>query len=79
MAKLLVLPNKNLIDPTMIHGVIRFPNKGIALRNEYNKICDFLKYPDEREQRIIIEVLHRILNTRDWEQPDWDAEFATAP
>lgn len=79
MASKLILPNGNLINPQLIQGVMKFPGKGVALRNEFNKILDFLRYPDERHQTIIITILHRVMSTRNWDQPDWEAEFATAP
>lgn len=77
MASKLVLPNGNLINPLFIQGVVKFPGKGVALRNEFNKILDFLREPDEQRQQIIVTVLHRVMCTRNWEQPDWEVEFAT--
>lgn len=79
MSSLLVLSNGNLIEPHLIKGVVKFPNKGVALRNEFNKILDFIREKDERRQRIIVTVLAQIIKDRDWNQPDWETEFATAP
>lgn len=79
MASLLVLPHGNLIDPSLIKGVVKFKAKGVALRNEFNKILDFIPEVDARRQQIIVIVLLRIIKDRNWEQPDWEAEFATAP
>lgn len=76
MANHLTLPNGNLIAPALIKGVIMFPAKGVALRNEFNKILDFIKEADERRQKVIVRVLSNVLSRRDWVQPDWDAEFA---
>ena len=79
MEKLLVLPNRNLIAPSSIKGVMKYAGKGVALRNEYNKFLDFIAEKDARLQQIIVDCLLRVLSTRNWEQPDWEAEFATAP
>ena len=79
MARLLVLSNDNLTAPNLIHGVVKFPGKGVALRNEYNKIIDFIKEPDARRQNVIVIVIGYVTSTRDWVQPNWDEEFATAP
>ena len=79
MSSLLVLPHENLIEPHLIKGVIKFPGKGVALRNEFNKILDFIPEKDERRQRMIVTVLAQIIKDRDWNQPDWETEFATAP
>ncbi|WP_343622398.1 hypothetical protein [Roseateles puraquae] len=78
MATHLSLPNGNLIAPSLIKGVIKFPGKGIALRNEFNKILDFVQETDERRQAVVMRVIGRVLSRRDWVQPDWDAEFAEA-
>lgn len=78
MATHLSLPNGNLIAPSLIKGVIKFPGKGIALRNEFNKILDFVQETDERRQAVVMRVLSRVLSQRGWVQPDWDAEFAEA-
>lgn len=79
MASLLVLPHGNLIDPPVIKGVIKFKGKGVALRNEFNKILDFIPEIDERRQRIIVDVLLKVIKVRNWEQPNWQEEFDTAP
>ncbi len=79
MANLLTLPNGNLVSPALIRGVVKFPGKGVALRNEFNKIMDFIREADERRQAVIAQVLKEITSNRDWEQPDWATEFATAP
>lgn len=79
MAAKLELPNGNLIAPHLIQGVVKFKGKGVALRNEFNKILDFIAEPDDRRQHIIVKVLHALMSTRNWSQPDWDTEFATAP
>lgn len=76
MATHLRLPNGNLIAPSLIKGVIKFPAKGVALRNEFNKIVDFIQEPDIRRQAVIMRVLGNVLSRRDWVQPDWDAELA---
>lgn len=79
MASLLILPHENLVEPYLIKGVIKFPGKGVALRNEFNKIIDFIPEPDERRQRIIVRVLQQVIKVRNWVQPNWEEEFATAP
>ena len=79
MSSLLVLPHENLIEPHLIKGVIKFPGKGVALRNEFNKILDFIPEKDERRQRIIVKVLEQIIKVRNRSKPNWDVEFATAP
>jgi len=75
----LVLPHGNLITPALIRGVVKFKGKGVALRNEFNKIQDFIPETDARRQQIIVDCLLRVMSKRDWDQPDWDTEFATAP
>lgn len=79
MAMPLVLPHGNLITPSLIRGVVKFKGKGVALRNEFNKIQDFIPETDARRQQIIVDCLLRVMSKRDWDQPDWDTEFATAP
>lgn len=79
MAMPLVLPHGNLITPALIKGVVKFKGKGVALRNEFNKIQDFIPETDDRRQQIIVDCLLRVMSRRDWPQPDWEAEFATAP
>ena len=79
MAMPLVLPHGNLITPALIRGVVKFKGKGVALRNEFNKIQDFIPETDARRQQIIVDCLLRVVSKRDWDQPDWDTEFATAP
>lgn len=79
MAAKLKLSNGNLIAPHLIQGVVKFKGKGVALRNEFNKIMDFIVEPDDRRQQIIVEVLHGVISSRNWTQPDWEIEFATAP
>ncbi len=79
MAMPLVLPHGNLITPALIRGVVKFKGKGVALRNEFNKIQDFIPETDARRQQIIVDCLLRVMSKRDWDQPDWDTEFATAP
>lgn len=79
MAMPLVLPHGNLITPALIRGVVKFKGKGVALRNEFNKIQDFIPETDARRQQIIVDCLLRVMSSRNWEQPDWEVEFATAP
>lgn len=79
MAMPLVLPHGNLITPALIRGVVKFKGKGVALRNEFNKIQDFIPETDARRQQIIVDCLLRVMSKRDWDQPDWETEFATAP
>ena len=35
--------------------------------------------PVATRQQIIVEVLHGVISSRNWTQPDWETEFATAP
>jgi len=79
MAMPLILPHGNLITPALIRGVVKFKGKDVALRNEFNKIQDFIPETDGRRQQIIVDCLLRVMSKRDWDQPDWEAEFATAP
>lgn len=79
MAMPLVLPHGNLITPALIRGVVKFKGKGVALRNEFNKIQDFIPETDARRQQIIVDCLLRVMSKRDWDQPDWETEFATEP
>lgn len=75
MAVPLVLSNGDLLDPDMIHSVVKFPGKGVAVRNGYNKIANFIREADERRQAIIVKVLLAVLSNRDWTQPVWEDEF----
>lgn len=79
MAVPLVLPHGNLTTPPLIKSVVKFRGKGVALKNEYNKIQDFIPETDDRRQQIIVDCLLRVMSKRDWEQPDWATEFAAAP
>lgn len=79
MENLLALSNGNLVARSSIKGVIKFKNKGVALRNEFNKILDFIAEPDSARQEIIVETMREILAAgRDWKQPDWDTRLAKA-
>lgn len=76
MKDLLELSNGNLHAPEGIRGVVKFPGKGVAIRNEFNKMLDFVKEPDPARQQVIVDVLRRVLQQgREWKQPNWDAEF----
>lgn len=75
MAAPLTLPNGNLITPHLIKGVTKYPKKGVGLRNEYNKLMDFYKQPDERIQDIFVRILRDIIASKDWEQPNWEEAF----
>ena len=61
MAMPLVLPHGNLITPALIRGVVKFKGKGVALRNEFNKIQDFIPETDARRQQIIVDCLLQFL------------------
>lgn len=76
MENLFQLPNGNLIARSSIKGVVKFPGKGVALRNEFNKILDFIRVPDVTTQELIVKVIHEVLSAgRDWEQPNWADEI----
>ena len=79
MAAKLKLSNGNLIAPHLIQGVVKFKGKGVALRNEFNKIVDFIVEPDDCRQQIIVDVIEVVTSSRNWSQPDWEQEFAAAP
>lgn len=77
MKDLLALSNLNLHAPENIRGVVKFPGKGVAIRNEFNKMLDFIKEPDPARQQVIVDVLRTVIRQgRDWTQPNWEAEFA---
>lgn len=77
MAKLLKLKSGSSFDPSLVAGIIKFAKKGVIIRNEYNKIIVFEPEPDADRQTVIADVVGDIVNSgNDWEQPDWDAEFA---
>lgn len=79
MKDLCELSNDNLHDPANIRGVVKFPGKGVAIRNEFNKMLDFIKEPDPARQQVIVNVLREVIRQgRDWKQPNWEAEFAKA-
>ncbi|MES2879535.1 MAG: hypothetical protein V4713_14060 [Pseudomonadota bacterium] len=76
MENLLQLPNGNLIARSSIKGVVKFPNKGVALRNEFNKFLDFIREPDAAAQDLIVKVLLSVLSAgREWTQPNWADEM----
>ncbi len=77
MARLLILPSGCALDPTTVAGIVKFANKGVVFRNEYNKIIVFEAEPDAARQSVLTTVVAAIVNgARDWVQPDWAAEFA---
>ncbi len=77
MAKLLKLKSGSSFDPSLVAGIVKFAKKGIVIRNEYNKIIVFEPEVDADRQNVIADVIGNIVNSgRDWQQPDWDAEFA---
>lgn len=76
MENLLQLPNGNLIARSSIKGVVKFPGKGVALRNEFNKFLDFIREPDTAVQEVIVKVIQHVLSAgRDWTQPNWIDEM----
>lgn len=76
---LLTMASGNLIDPTQIYGVVKFKGKGVALRNEYNKIISFEREPNDARQDVIVSELALVLQAgEDWKQPDWKAAFDKA-
>lgn len=80
MENLFKLHNGNYISISILKGIIKFPGKGVALRNEFNKIVDFINEPNSDRQDIIAEALGRVhASGRNWKQVDWDAEFAKMP
>lgn len=77
MKDLLELSNGNLHDPANIRGVVKFPGKGVAIRNEFNKMLDFVKETEAARQQVVVDVLREVIRQgRDWKQPNWEAEFA---
>lgn len=77
MAKLLKLKSGSSFDPSLVAGIVKFAKKGVVIRNEYNKIIVFEPEIDAERQNVIADVIGNIVNSgRDWQQPDWDAEFA---
>lgn len=77
MAKLLKLKSGSSFDPSLVAGIVKFAKKGVVIRNEYNKIIVFEPEVDPERQNVIADVIGDIVNIgRDWQQPDWDAEFA---
>lgn len=76
---LLTMASGNMINPALIHGVIKFKGKGVALRNEYNKIISFEREPDDARQDVIVSELGLVLDAgENWKQPDWKAAFNKA-
>lgn len=77
MSKLLELISGNQIAPHLIQGIVKFPGKGVVFRNEFNKILAFEQEPDPVRQDVIVRVVGEIVNSgKNWQQPDWTAEFA---
>lgn len=81
MAILLELPNgSGGIAPELIKVVLPVPNKGVVLRNEYNKIISMIPETDAERHKVIVKVVKAVVDKgEDWHQPNWDAEFAKIP
>ncbi|MEF8699227.1 MAG: hypothetical protein V5B33_07845 [Candidatus Accumulibacter sp. UW20] len=74
MPRMMLMPNHSAMDPAMIHMVKGVENKGVFIRNEYNKILDYIKCPEKEEQDIIVREIQIVQSQgADWKQPNWDA------
>ena len=72
MPRMLRLSDGSAVDPAMIHVAYGVPGKGVVIRNEYNKLINFIKQPLPEHQDIIVENITLVQEQGDkWEQPDW--------
>ncbi|MFZ4538618.1 hypothetical protein [Propionivibrio sp.] len=79
MPRLMSMPSCTAIDPAMIHVVKPVDNKGVFIRNEFNKIIEYIKQTDPVLQRIIVDEIQKVQSQgADWVQPNWDVLFAKA-
>lgn len=79
MPRMLLLPNGSAVNPAMIHVVKGVEGKGVIIRNEYNKMIEFIKFiANEHHPLIVAEVQKVQSQGEDWVQPDWDALLGKA-
>ncbi len=70
---LLSLPNEDLTDPKLIKGVRRLDGKGMLLTNEYNKVINLVREPDNDVVKAYITALHKMLQSKTPYEIDWAA------
>ena len=80
MPRMLRLSDGSAVDPAMIHVAYGVPGKGVVLKNEYNKLLEYLKYSLPEHQKIIVDNINLVQSQgEDWLQPDWGVLLAKAP
>ena len=63
----------------MIHVCNGVPGKGVILRNEFNKLIEYIKCSLPEQQKIIVENIKLVQSQgENWVQPDWDALLTKA-
>lgn len=76
---LIEMKSGNVVDPFLIHGIVKYPGKGVMFKNEYNKNLVYESEADPYYQNAIVKAVVKVLKDRKtWVQPDWDAEYAKA-
>lgn len=74
MPRMLLLPNGSAVDPAMIHVVKSVEGKGVIIRNEFNKMIEYMKYSDTMCHIVIVTEIQNVQKQgEDWTQPDWDS------
>ena len=76
---LLELMSGNLIDPTLIRGIAQLPRKGVLFKDARNETLAFEPELDPFYQKAIVKAVVQVLKAgKEWQQPDWMAEYAKA-
>lgn len=79
MSNVLETKSGNVFNPALVHGIVKFPGKGVVFRNEYNKTLVYEPEPDSFYQDAIVKAVVQILRAgKNWPHPDWAAEYAKA-
>lgn len=79
MPRMLLLPNGSAVNPSMIHVVKGVEGKGVIIRNEYNKLIEFIKFITTEHLPLIVSEVQKVQSQgEDWIQPNWDALLGKA-
>lgn len=79
MPRMLLLPNGSAVDPAMIHVVKSVEGKGVIIRNEYNKMIEYVRFAATELHTLIVTEIQKVQSLgEDWVQPDWDALLGKA-
>lgn len=72
--RLLETPEGNLIAPSRIQSVRKYPGKGVGLFDGSGEMITFISHVDSDVQALIVETFKDVCNAgRRWRQPDWSA------